>query len=104
MTKTIRTSTGHTMAVNPITSDEFDLALPNSQVGCSYKQFYKVCNWDANGAVFFYMAKGYQRDDGLTAPSEYHVWYPRSQSMWGGFGKNQIDAINGAIRDGWLYA
>ena len=37
------------------------------------------------------------------APKEIVVWYPKG-SMWVGFGSTFKSAMDGAQKDGWMYA
>lgn len=32
------------------------------------------------------------------------VWYRNSGKIWSGYRKNRIEAVEDAIKDGWLYA
>lgn len=97
MKKTIKAKSGHTLFVKSI--DFQDLPTPIKENNAEkYTKFYVVKNWDDNGAVFMYLGKGY-----AAAPKEVVVWY-RNGGFWSSFGKNIEEAINGAQRDGWLYA
>lgn len=94
--KEIHVQSGHTMFVKKIEREELPDTLPeNTEL---YDTFYVVKNWDDEGVVFMYLAKGY-----ATAKDEYVVWY-RSGKFWSGFGNSLKEAIEGAQRDGWYYA
>ena len=91
--KTINVSTGHELSINSCESTDLP-GCPHNYAG--YNKFYKVQNWDKNGVVFFYIAKGdYYKN-------EIHVFYGNG-NMWTSFGKNFKEAIEGAIQDGWMY-
>ena len=95
-TKTIKTSTGHSMHVRAV-------ARGMIPAGCAYannfSKFYIVTNWDREGAVFFYLASGHK-----ASPEQICVWYGKHNRMWSSYGKTIADAIEGAIKDGWMYA
>ena len=94
MSKTIIASTGHTMSINKVDFPSFineeDYALCRA-----------VQNWDKDGHTFFYIASGYNKA-GKKGEKEIHVFYPNGK-MWSSFGSTQKKAIDGAIKDGWLY-
>ena len=58
-----------------------------------------------DGVVFLYV----QKCQGTTASGyggklEWIGWYRNTGSMWSSFGKTRLEAIEGAILDGWKYA
>ena len=85
---------GHTLFVSSIDTDAF----PNFDSKDAYRQFYVVRNWDENGVIFMYLGKGHK-----DAPSQVVVWY-RKGSFWSGYGMTIKEAVEGAQKDGWLYA
>jgi len=93
----IRASTGHTLYVASISREELPANLEAS--ASEYKKFYVVRNWDEEGKVFFYLGKGYS-----LAPNQIVGWYPVSGSFWSSYGLNLEEAVEGMIKDGWLYA
>jgi hypothetical protein len=95
MKKTLRVASGHTMFVKSIDRSELPKGLDNAR---DYTSFYVVKNWDDNGCTFMYLGKGYK-----SAPNEIVAWYPKG-AFWSGYGKNIKDAIEGAQKDGWMYA
>ena len=108
MAKVVRAKSFHTIHVSPITEEEF-LALGLTTLGSQdkYTNYYVARNWDKTGCVFFYLAKGYHAPHIGKSPKimrEIHVWYPNSKKMWTSMGYTFEEAINGAQRDGWLYA
>ncbi len=84
---------GHTLDVRR-TEKSFS-SLPNF-VPEKYSVKYIVRNWDENGSVFFYIAR--------CTDGQYHVWYRNSSAMWTSYGETIQKAIDGAQRDGWMYA
>lgn len=91
------TVSNHTLYVREIPSDQIaPLQLKDSD---GYTQFYEVRNFDENGVVFMYLAKGLKE-----SPKEIVAWYPNTGAFWSGFGTSIKKAIEGAQRDGWLYA
>lgn len=97
MNKTIRsTHSGHTLCISPAKMGDGHPA----DIG-KYKKFYTVRNWDKEGVIFFYVATGYEVNG--KPCKEIHVWY-RNGKMWSSFGKNMQEAIEGAQKDGWMYA
>lgn len=96
MKRTIQVKSLHTMCIESI-SEGFMPDRFYEKDG--YTNFYTVKNWDEDGCVFFYMAKGLP-----TSPKEIVVWYNNSGRMWSGYGKTFKEAIEGAQRDGWMYA
>jgi hypothetical protein len=92
---TITSFSGHTLHVAPISID----ALPKELRELSYAQYYEVRNFDKDGCVFMYLGKGDPK-----APREIVAWYPKTLANWHSFGTSIKSAIEGAQRDGWLYA
>ena len=91
---TITASTGHTLNVSKIVDHPIFIE--------GYTKVYEVRNWDTDGHLFMYVAKGCTAYEGK-GKSQTHVFYPNGK-MWSGFGTSTEKAINGAIKDGWLYA
>lgn len=89
--RTIHAQSGHTLALNKI--DE--LPILEHYEPANYSSCYSVHNRDASGVLFFHVAKH--------KTGEWHVWY-RGGKMWTPFGKTLQTAIDGAQKDGWLYA
>jgi hypothetical protein len=92
--KTIQVSSFHTMFVEQIDKS----VMPPFYCVDSYSTFYVVKNFNSTGRVFMYLAKGHSE-----GPNQIVVWYPNGQ-FWAGFGTNMKAAIEGAQRDGWMYA
>jgi hypothetical protein len=96
MKKTLKTShSGHTLFVMSVTMDYLPEHAQNAE---RFTRFYVVKNWDIKGVTFMYLGKGHAE-----APDQIVAWYPNGK-MWSGYGKNIADAIEGAQKDGWLYA
>lgn len=93
--RTIRAQSGHTIFVKSISKNEIPGGIDISK----YDQFYVVKNFDDTGCVFMYLGKGYKE-----APKEIVAWYRNTGSMWSGYGNTIKEAIDGAQKDGWLYA
>lgn len=92
----INAQTGHSLHLAPVTEEDFAaLGLEDFGVG-AYTSFYIAHNWDAEGIVFFYLAK---HENG-----QVHVWYRTTKKMWTSYGKTFKAAVGGAQKDGWLYA
>lgn len=89
---------GHTLFVQKITNDELPKVIADNTVSKTFTTFYVVKNWDAQGVVFMYLAKGHSQ-----APAQVCVFY-RSGQFWTSYGKTIKAAIEGAQRDGWMYA
>ena len=88
--------TKHRLCVEPILRGDLPTRIwEDSQ---PYAAFYTVKNTDTEGVVFFYLGKGHPE-----APREIVAWYPNGE-MWASFGTNIPDAIEGAQRNGWMYA
>lgn len=90
--------TGHTLFVSKIVREELPEAVANNVASEQFSTFYVVKNWDAQGVVFMYLAKGHSQ-----APGQICVFY-RSGKFWSSYGKTIQAAIEGAQSDGWLYA
>lgn len=90
-------ASGHTLHVSSIARE--DLPENLSDETQEYSKFYVARNWDANGVEFMYLGKGHK-----LAPNQVVVWYRSTGKFWSGYGENLTDAIDGAQRDGWLYA
>lgn len=94
MSKTIHANSGHTLHIESVDFDKLPEKVKKFQHiegNSSYKQ---VKNFDTDGVVFMYLAK---------SKGEWLVWY-RGGAFWSGFGKTIEEAINGAQKDGWMYA
>lgn len=85
---------GHTLYINEISADDFP-AFDNKD---GYAKFYEVRNFDAKGVIFMYLGKGHRH-----ARREIVAWYSKG-AFWDGYGVTFGGAIEGAQRDGWLYA
>lgn len=93
--KTIHSDfSGHTLHV----SSADPASIPEFENKSLYTKFYVVRNWDADGVTFFYLGKGYEQ-----SPDQIVVWY-RNGGFWSSFGNSIKEAVEGAQRDGWLYA
>lgn len=94
MSKTIQAQSGHTLFVEDVKFED----LPENVKQFEYivgKSAYKIIkNWDKDGVVFMYMAK---------SRGEWLVWYCGG-GFWSSFGKTIEEAIDGAQKDGWMYA
>ena len=99
--RTIIAASRHTMFISQVERE----ALPKKIRDNPYATFYKVQNFDKNGVVFFWLAKGYVREDApeANAPKEIVAWYPNLK-MWYGSANTFEKAINGAQSEGWLHA
>ena len=97
MSKTIQISSGHTIYISQ--TDREDLPSHLSKETDAYSKFYVVRNWDKDGVVFMYLGKGNKE-----TPNEIVAWYRNTGSFWYGYGCNFKEAVEGAIKDGWLYA
>lgn len=93
-TRTLKIATGHTVAVESIDA----LPAPNFPHADGYSKFYVVKN-EGTDRVFLYLATGHAK-----AKREIVAWYPATRKMWNSFGTTLQSAIDGAVRDGWLYA
>lgn len=89
---------GHTLFVKKIKREELPEVIQLSNSSNSYTDFWVVKNWAENGIVFMYLGRG-NKD----APREIVVWY-RGGQFWSSYGKTIQAAIEGAQKDGWLYA
>jgi hypothetical protein len=93
---TFKASTGHNLHIQ-LLADETFLPARLKAERSEYLVVKAVRNWDSAGKVFMYLALGHR-----FAPKEIHVFYPNGQ-MWVGFGEKEKEAIEGAIKDGWMY-
>lgn len=91
------TVTGHTLFVSKIAREELPQAIIDNASSAAFTTFYVVKNWDAQGVVFMYLAKGHSQ-----APSQVCAFY-RNGRFWSSYGKTIQKAIEGAQQDGWLY-
>lgn len=95
---TVIAKSGHTLFVKQIHFSDIPEVIREKGDASSYRTFYVVKNWDNKGVVFMYLAKG-----SPTAPKEIVAFYPKG-GFWSSYGLTIEDAINGAQRDGWMYA
>ncbi len=93
--KTMHIQSGHEVLVESISQADLP-ELPDMEL---YTKFYVVKNWDAQGVVFFWIGRGHP-----SAPKQVVVWYHSSHKMWSSYGLTIKAAIEGAQKDGWLYA
>ena len=95
-TRTIHSDlSGHTLHISEVDAS----SVPDFPNKSSYTKFYAVRNWDAEGVTFMYLGKGYEK-----SPNQIVVWYAKSGAFWSGFGASFKTAIEGAQKDGWMYA
>lgn len=98
-TTTIRSEfSSHTLFVQQIASDELPARIKANAASTEFTTWYVVRNWDNNGVVFMYLCKGHE-----SAPKQICAFY-RGGALWSSYGKTIKAAIEGAQRDGWLYA
>lgn len=96
MSTTIRSDhSGHTLYVEEIDAD----SVPALESKETYTKFYVVRNFDVEGVTFMYLAKGDPK-----APREIVAWYAKNGAFWSGYGLTFKTAIEGAQKDGWMYA
>jgi len=96
MAKTIHSSfSGHTLFVKKV--EVRDLP-PNLDYRIEYAEFWVVKNWGDDGVTFMYLGRG-----NPAAPKQIVAWY-RNGKMWSSFGTTLQATIEGAQKDGWLYA
>ena len=100
MNRTIYAASGHTLHVSTI--DRSELPANVCAKHCidllKYDTFYVVRNWDSTGIVFMYLGKGHPQ-----GPKQICAWY-RGGAFWSGYGNTLKAAIDGAQKDGWMYA
>ena len=96
MKRTIKSQSGHTIFVKDIKREDLPAHIKHAD---GYTHYYVAKNADDKGCEFFYIARGF-----VGSPREYHVWYAKTGAFWSCYGKSLQDAIDGAQRDGWLYA
>lgn len=90
MKTTIHVKSGHTLFLEMI-EEVPDWEYMDIVTG----PMYAVKNWDKDGPIFFYVSK---------CGKEWLVWYRNSKKLWSSYGKTIKSAIEGAQRDGWMYA
>lgn len=96
MSKIIHSNvSGHTFYVEQVAAD----SLPKELDRMSYMQFYAVRHVDKNGVVFMYLGTG-----NPDAKREIVVWHGQTLAFWHSYGETLTAAIEGAQKDGWLYA
>jgi hypothetical protein len=90
--------TGHTLHVSSIDRAALpaNIEMPFAD---KFDKFYVVKNWDSNGVVFFYLAKGNK-----LGPNQICGFYGKTGKFWSGYGKTLEAAIDGMQADGWMYA
>ena len=98
VTKRFQSSSGHWMIVVPVSREELPANLSDHTV--PYSKFYAVRNGSPDGHTFLYLGKGHEK----YGDKEIVAWYPRTGAFWASYGTNLETAVNGAIRDGWMYA
>ena len=98
MSKTIHAKSGHTLFVKEIKRKDLPPTVLENEHSKGFKTFYVVKNWDDEGVVFMYLAKGLKG-----VPEQICVFYPKGE-FWVSYGKTIVEAINGAQEDGWMYA
>ena len=95
MNRTINSKiSNHTLFVQDIPSQN----MPNFPHKEAFSKFYSVRNFNKNGCIFMYLAKGHKQ-----YPKQIVAWYPKG-GFWSSYGETFQTAIEGAQRDGWLYA
>ena len=108
MNRTISAQSGHTFHVSSISRSDLPLDTSyraDGKTPClmdevdQFDTFYVVRNWDKDGVVMLYLGKGHAQ-----APKQIIAWYRNSGAMWSGCGTTLKEAIDGAQRDGWMYA
>lgn len=92
----INAHSGHSLHLAKATEEDFTALDLEHFANGDYTSFYVAHNWDAKGVVFFHLAK---HENG-----QIHVWYRSTKRMWTSYGKTFQAAVDGAQRDGWLYA
>jgi hypothetical protein len=101
MNRTVHAKSGHTLHISTIDRSELPANVCAANVSdlLKFDTFYEVRNWDKGGVVFMYLGKGHP-----AGPKEICAWYRATGAMWSGYGKTLVAAVNGAQRDGWMYA
>lgn len=87
---------GHTLFVKKVARPAVLEPLGESE---HYSEFWVVKNWTDEGPIFFYLGKGHPE-----APRQIVVWYGHSGKMWPSYGTTIQSAIEGAQKDGWMFA
>ena len=98
MNRTIHAQSGHTLFVKSIKFEDLPQNIREGDYAKDFKQFWQVKNWDDDGVTFMFLGKGMKN-----APKQICVWY-RNGGFWSSYGKTTEEAINGAQKDGWMYA
>lgn len=99
MNKIIHAQSGHTLFVESAELSALPENVQDFRFIENYQKHYVVRNCDSAGVVFFYIAA----EPIASKKHEFVVWYSNG-GFWSGFGRNITEAINGAQRDGWMYA
>lgn len=98
-----RVSSGHLLGFTKVEERPEHL----ESLGCSLDiagPLYAARNF-GDGVVFLYVQKcRLPRSEYQSGRIEWIVWYRNTGSMWSSFGKTRLEAIEGAILDGWKYA
>ena len=97
MKRTVTSQTGHTLCVTSIARE--DLPEHLDETTSEYTTFYTARNWTNDGPVMLYLGKGHQ-----DAPQQIVAWYRSTGKLWARYGMTLKEAIDGAFRDGYLYA
>ena len=95
--RTIHVYTGHTLHISSIAKEDLPFRLTDDVE--AFNKFWVVRNWDKDGVVFMYLGKG-----NVDAPKEIVAWYSTTGAFWSGFGTTLKSAVEGAMKDGWMYA
>lgn len=95
----VHAASRHTLHVAPISREDLPANVVASGFTDAYQKFWVVRNFDANGHVFMYLGRGAE-----SAPKQIVAWYAKSGSFWSSYGLTFKAAIDGAQKDGWLYA
>lgn len=90
--QTISLKNGHVFLVERINT----LLVPSLSHKENYTEFWRARVPSAR-QDWFYLARGHK-----DAPKETVVWYP-NRCLWAGFGKSLESALEGAVRDAFLY-
>jgi len=100
MNRTIHVQSGHTLWISTVEREHLPAHLRDT---AEYETFYQVRNWDKDGVCFMYLGKGYHGARNAKDHKEVVVWY-RNGGFWSGCGSTLKSAIEGAQKDGWMYA
>lgn len=98
MNKIVHAQSGHTLFVKSIKFTELPDVIQLDGHSPNFTEFYIVKNWDDDGYVFMYLGKGLSQ-----SPKQICAWYPKG-AFWSSYGTSIKAAIDGAQKDGWMYA